>query len=202
MKAKSVILCLVLASTGFFPGCSEKRHETSEDHHQQIAKTTSASEVDAASPEFEVDPKFQNQLADLFNSYVELKDAFVLSDYGKIRLEAAETSKALADVDMKLLSGAAHHDWMTLMNPMQLSLQAIASAKDIEMQRKSFSTLSDNLYKSVKSFGLGGQDAYYEYCPMAFNNEGGYWLSNEDKVRNPYFGDKMLTCGEVMEKLR
>ena len=66
---------------------------------------------------------------------------------------------------------------------------------------KLFSTLSDNLYKSVKAFGIGGTDAFYEYCPMAFNNEGGYWLSDNEKIVNPYFGDKMLNCGEVKEKL-
>ena len=30
---------------------------------------------------------------------------------------------------------------------------------------------------------------------MAFNNEGAYWLSDAEQIRNPYFGDKMLTCG-------
>ena len=38
---------------------------------------------------------------------------------------------------------------------------------------------------------------YYQYCPMAFNNKGAYWLSNEEAIRNPYFGDKMLKCGLV-----
>jgi Cu(I)/Ag(I) efflux system membrane fusion protein len=37
---------------------------------------------------------------------------------------------------------------------------------------------------------------------MAFNNEGAYWLSDSEQIRNPYFGDKMLTCGVVKEKLQ
>ena len=36
---------------------------------------------------------------------------------------------------------------------------------------------------------------------MAFDNQGAYWLSNAKQIRNPYFGEKMLTCGEVKEKL-
>ena len=103
---------------------------------------------------------------------------------------------------MKLVSGAAHNDWMSYLTPIQKSLNEIQSSTDIEAQRKSFSTLSDNLYKSVKTFGLGGKSAFYQYCPMAFNDEGGYWLSDNEQVRNPYFGDKMLTCGEVKEKLK
>jgi Cu(I)/Ag(I) efflux system membrane fusion protein len=36
---------------------------------------------------------------------------------------------------------------------------------------------------------------------MAFNNSGAYWLSDNATIRNPYFGDKMLSCGSVEEKL-
>jgi hypothetical protein len=81
-------------------------------------------------------------------------------------------------------------------------LKEIQASTDIEAQRKAFSSLSDNLYKSVKAFGLGGTEAFYDYCPMAFNNEGAYWLSDQQQIKNPYFGDKMLTCGSVKEKLK
>ena len=157
---------------------------------------------EASEPGFRVDPKFQEQLGSVFSSYVELKDAFIDSDAKKVQAEASKTKDALAKVDMKLVSGAAHNDWMNYLTPIQNSLSEIQSASEIEGQRKSFSTLSDNLYKSVKAFGLGGKEAFYEYCPMAFNNEGAYWLSDDDEIRNPYFGDKMLTCGEVKEKLK
>jgi len=36
---------------------------------------------------------------------------------------------------------------------------------------------------------------------MAFDGKGGYWLSNSKEIRNPYFGDIMLACGEVTEVL-
>jgi hypothetical protein len=103
---------------------------------------------------------------------------------------------------MKLLSGAAHNDWMSYLLSIQNSLKEIENASDIEVQRKAFSALSENLYKSIKAFGLGGSEAFYEYCPMAFNNEGAYWLSDQTTIRNPYFGDAMLTCGVVKEKLQ
>lgn len=32
---------------------------------------------------------------------------------------------------------------------------------------------------------------------MADDNKSTYWLSKEEKVINPYFGEAMLTCGEV-----
>jgi hypothetical protein len=36
---------------------------------------------------------------------------------------------------------------------------------------------------------------------MAFNDQGAYWISDREEIRNPYFGDKMLTCGVVKEEL-
>jgi len=32
---------------------------------------------------------------------------------------------------------------------------------------------------------------------MAFGNEGADWLSKEEAIQNPYFGDKMMKCGVV-----
>lgn len=37
---------------------------------------------------------------------------------------------------------------------------------------------------------------------MAFNNEGADLFSDSEQVRNPYFGDKMLSCGKVVETFR
>jgi hypothetical protein len=168
-------------------------------HEHASGSTASA---DASAPTFQVEASFQQQLGNVFTSYVQLKDAFVASDANKVKEQAAGTNDALAKVDMKLLTGAAHNDWMTYLSPLESSLKEIQGSSDIEVQRKAFSTLSDNMYKSAKAFGLGGKEAYYEFCPMAFNNEGAYWLSDQSQIRNPYFGDKMLTCGSVQEKLK
>jgi hypothetical protein len=197
MKTKSILFSLLLAASAFafLASCSGNKKEDAaaeshEGHDQSEHASGSTAAGEAGEPQFEVDGKFQEQLAGVFTSYVEVK------------AEATETKEALSKVDMRLISGAAHNDWMNYLTPIESSLKEIESASDIEAQRKSFSTLSDNMYKSVKAFGLGGKQAFYEYCPMAFNNEGAYWLSDQEQIRNPYFGDKMLTCGEVKEKLK
>lgn len=207
MKTKNQILTLLLAASSiiFFVNCSGEKKETTEatttehEHAKHDPSSTAAMEV--SKPQFETDAKFQQQLAGVFQSYVALKEAFVSSDVTKVKEQGKSVSSAIASTDMKLLTGVAHNDWMTYLGGMQTALGEIETSTDIEAQRKSFSTLSDNLYKSIKAFGLGGQEAFYEFCPMAFNNEGGYWLSDKDQIRNPYFGDKMLTCGSVKEKL-
>jgi hypothetical protein len=211
MKITSILFSLLFAATAFafLTNCSSNKkeeasetHEGHEGHDQKEHASGSAEVAEASEPQFQVDAKFQEQLAGLFSSYIELKDAFIDSDAEKVKAEASDAKNTLGKVDMKLLTGAAHNDWMTYLSPIETSLKEIESSSDIEAQRKLFSTVSDNLYKSVKAFGLGGKQAFYEFCPMAFNNEGAYWLSEQEQIKNPYFGDKMLTCGSVKEKLK
>lgn len=208
MRTKSIFFSLLFSATAFafFANCSgdkqEQATESHEGHEAEEHASDSSPKTEATQPQFQVEQKFQEQLSSVFASYVELKDAFVGSDAKKVQTEASETKDALAKVDMKLVSGAAHNDWMNYLTPIQASLKDIQASGDIEAQRKAFSNLSDNLYKSIKAFGLGGKEAFYDYCPMAFNNEGAYWLSDEPQIKNPYFGAKMLTCGEVKEKLK
>jgi len=207
LKTRSIFFSMFFAATAFalLTNCTGKKEDASESEANEEEATEHASGATAAEagePQFEVDAAFQNQLADVVTSYVDLKDAFVSSDASQVKSEASSTEQALEKVDMKKLSGEAHNDWMTYMAGIQSSLKEIQTSDDIEAQRRSFSNLSDNLYKSIKAFGLGGKDAFYEFCPMAFNNEGAYWISDVPQIRNPYFGEKMLTCGEVKEKLK
>jgi hypothetical protein len=207
MKTKSTFYTLLFAASILvLTNCSNKKESAHEHEHAAAETETPAADSTATSevgkPQFDVDKNFQQQLAAVFSSYVSLKEAFVASNDDKVRTEAATVQSQLSKADMKLLSGAAHNDWMHYLEGLESSLKEIQTNKDIEVQRKAFSKLSDNLYKSIKAFGLDGTTAYYEFCPMAFNDEGGYWLSDQEKIRNPYFGDKMLTCGVVKEKLQ
>jgi Cu(I)/Ag(I) efflux system membrane fusion protein len=36
---------------------------------------------------------------------------------------------------------------------------------------------------------------------MALDWEGADWLSDREAIRNPYFGDQMLKCGNVTGKI-
>ncbi len=37
---------------------------------------------------------------------------------------------------------------------------------------------------------------FLNFCPMALG-KGGYWLQDEEELKNPYYGNKMLGCGET-----
>jgi hypothetical protein len=209
MQLKSLLFSVIFSAAGlFFIQCGgEKKDDQVADTlkpqeaemHEQEQDVTKA---EAGKPQFTVDEIFRKQITSVFDAYTGLKDAFVSSDPEKVKKEAKATKEVLGKVDMKLVSGAAHNDWMNYMSALENALTSIESNSEIEQQRTEFSKLSDSLYKTIKAYGLSGAKAYYEFCPMAFDDKGAHWLSKEDKIRNPYFGDKMLTCGSVQETLQ
>lgn len=205
MKSITHLLFAGLLSAALFAGCSGDKSQGNHNHnhggHGHEHASSGSADLQAEAPQFEVDEKFRAQLGKGFAAYAKLQEAFVKSDAGEVREEARKSAEALEKVDGAMLSGAAHHDWMTYKQGMQDALEAIQTSDDIEEQREAFSSLSDSFYKSIKAFGVSGVDAYYAYCPMAFDDQGGYWLTAKNEIRNPYFGDKMLKCGMVKEKL-
>lgn len=148
-----------------------------------------------------VPDKFKSQLTDLTKRYFDLKNALVKSDFNASKNIAGKVSQSLKAVDMNLLDDHVHQDWMEKENQLRKSIEAITKAKDIEEQRKHFEPLSDALIESAEHFGLTIDLVYVQFCPMAFDDKGAYWLSESDKILNPYFGDIMLTCGEVTKKI-
>lgn len=193
MKITSTIyLFLAITIVVALTNCSGTRKEET-----VVQEETTSS----APPQYAVDVAFQQQLSDVFNSYVLLKDAFVASDAAQVKTKASDVKQALGNVKAELLSGEAHDKWTEYLTGMDGALMEMQGTADIEAQRGSFSIFSDNLYKSLKAYGTGGAKAYYEYCPMAFDNKGAYWLSESEEIRNPYFGSKMLSCGSVKETI-
>ena len=137
----------------------------------------------------------------IFDRYIDLKNALADSDNAEAGEASARLRRSLSDADMKILSGEVHNRWMELRRNISKHSEAISSSSAIEAQRSAFASLSDQLYTAVKTFGLMEKTAYYQFCPMAFNNKGAYWLSEQEEIRNPYFGESMLTCGETRETL-
>ena len=168
------------------------------------AKAQDQSNVDEADrPEttesYDASEVFQEQLAKVYDASLALKEAFVTSDATEVRQAVSPVQEDLFEVEMKLLGNEARSAWADQLATMKNSLESMDQASTIDAQREHFADFSQALYRSIKSFGIGGQQAYYLYCPMANDDQGASWLSDSKQIRNPYFGDEMLTCGSVKE---
>ena len=145
-----------------------------------------------------VSDKFKSQIGNFVEAYLKMKDAFVASDEKAVEKTAKDLLQALNKIDMELLKGDAHNEWMKLQKPLKDNINGIIQMKGIEMKRSHFSIVSDKLSEAIEKFGVKlNEPVYLEFCPMAFDNKGAFWISDKKAIRNPYFGEKMMTCGEV-----
>ncbi len=173
---------------------------TSEEMENMEGSNLSADDNEV--PNYQAPQKFKKQLAALFDQYIEMKDALVESDARKSANQAKKVIQALNNIDMALLKGDAHMFWMKNLDKMESALKTISGAEDLEAKRDAFVIVGPILFNKLKAFGLDGKTVYYQFCPMANNDKGAYWLSTEENIRNPYYGDMMLECGEVKDKLK
>lgn len=171
-------------------------HESSEvkEDHSKMEDDADHTKMDKR---IEVVADFKIQLSEVFNKYINLKDAFVADQSADAQKSAESLLNAMVKVDMKLLTDhEAHNHWMAISKEVLASAEAISNTADIEKQRNHFKHLSAHLIKGVKLFGVN-QKVYEQFCPMAENNTGAFWLSLQEQIKNPYLGQKMLKCGNV-----
>lgn len=148
--------------------------------------------------------KFKSQLGTVVSSYLLLKEKLT-NDNANIQTDVKAIQKSLKTVDMSLVMEDAHNEWMKALNSLNKELKLLEKAVNIEEQRNHFLTISKSLSDAVQKLGIqmeADKTLYIEFCPMANENKGGYWLSLEKEIKNPYFGKKMLKCGEVKATIK
>lgn len=143
------------------------------------------------------------QFAPVLAAYYGLKDALV-ADNAKLAAEKGKAMKtALRSIETKDWTAQQRNAYDAIAKKLDTDAEHIGdNAGKIDHQREHFITLSSNLTTLVKSLKINSETVYSQFCPMANDGKGAYWLSKEDKVKNPYYGKSMLTCGSVKETLK
>jgi Cu(I)/Ag(I) efflux system membrane fusion protein len=192
------ILLALLPAVMFFTACNNSSKPATANNAAPAAPATAT-----LTPESDLTKDQTAALMNVVSTYYSLKDALVAADGNKAD-EAASKLLSAAELFNHDVAGQPQH------TEMQPQLQKIMAAcdvinnprtSDIEAKRQQFSTISDAMFQVLKKAGLRHGGVYQEFCPMAFNDKGAYWLSAESEIKNPYFGKKMLECGEVRDSL-
>lgn len=155
---------------------------------KQGTKMNTPAEIEAkkeSSPEI-ADASFSDGMTGkVFQNYQQIRMALVNSDAEEVNLVAGNLAESFNGEKEEMKSMA----------------MAMADAKDIEKQRELFSQFTgkvEPLFKESISEGA----IYKQFCPMALDGKGGYWISDVEEIRNPYYGEKMLKCGKVTETIK
>lgn len=146
---------------------------------------------------------FNDKFDSLLASYYRLKDAFVASNDA---MAASHAKSLIASANnLNLKEAKADNSIIEMakqyVGSISSEAKALVAAPNLEAKRKSFQMISDNMYDLVRTVHFDKEVVYHQFCPMAFNDAGAYWLSNSTDIKNPYFGKKMLTCGEVKDSI-
>ena len=150
---------------------------------------------------FNVNAQINTNVIKVLNSYITLKDALVKTDGASASVLAKDLLTSIESVNMNELDASTHAQWMKVVSELKEDAKHINKTKEISHQRDHFITLSKNLYSVIKVSKVG-TPVFYQFCPMANKGKGANWLSLENKIKNPYYGNQMLTCGKVVETIQ
>ena len=205
---KKIIFNLFALTAVMFTACnSNSKKESEPSAKDNMSKDTMQH---AAAPEVKeakvvpvsftnIDPTAANSIKDIVGDYLQIKNALT-NDNGS---EAAKGGKAMNEAISKLDKSLLTVEQKKVFDNIEESLQEDAehigkNSDKVEHQREHFATMSEAVYALVKAFG-GGKTIYHDHCPMYNEGKGAMWLSETKEIRNPYYGNKMITCGSAEE---
>jgi hypothetical protein len=137
-------------------------------------------------------------LQGILTEYYDIKNALVSSDAAGASKSAGELIRLTNSIEVNSLAASEQALFKSLQTKLVNDASKIAGSKDINAQRVSFQTLSQNMITLVKGAKLSSSPVYIDYCPMKKAS----WLSAEQVIKNPYYGNAMLSCGNVSETLK
>src|ERR1044072_6509903 len=163
--------------------------------------TTTTAAKPVTQPQSKLGEAGTQQLMAMVGDYYKLKDALVATKAGEADA-AANKLMARGGTLQQTIPGD------TMLKPYldtiitQSKAMTVMMDEGCQKKRVNFEQISIAMFEMLKKAELKNGNVYRQYCPMAFNDKGAYWLSNTDEIKNPYFGEKMLECGEVLDSLK
>jgi hypothetical protein len=169
----------------------------------QLVSTSEEKEVKAVAVTYtNVESKAAASLKETVDHYLHIKNALANDNGAEAATGAKAMEGALSKMDKSLLTAEQKTAYDKVEEGLRSTAASIAkNGNDIKQQRVQFVSMSESIYELVKYFGAG-RPLYHDYCPMARDDQGAMWISELKEIKNPYFGDQMLTCGTVEEVIK
>jgi len=141
-----------------------------------------------------------NELIPVYQAYINIQKSLASDNLNTAKTSYNQLSDAVKEVDMSLFNGESDKQWMSFYDSILNISGTINKSSNIEKIRNLFEETSNIIIDLHKYFGHSDSiDFYLTFCPMAFKNKGAYWIQTDSVVNNPYYGEKMLRCGEIKE---
>ena len=156
------------------------------------AKKTEQQEVKEVAQNFSIAP--------IVKDYLVLKNALVADNDRAAANAGKQLFATLNKVDMKTIAANKHKEFMDIFENAKENAEHIGdNAGKIDHQREHLASLSKDVSDLIALFGTT-QKLYQDYCPMYNDGKGAVWISEAKAIKNPYYGNQMLTCGSVKKE--
>ncbi|HRH68219.1 MAG TPA: DUF3347 domain-containing protein [Flavobacteriales bacterium] len=163
-------------------------HGHSADHQHGTSDSTAQTPAQSA-----------ETFAEVFKHYFALKDALIAGDKSKAKEHASALDGAMHSVGAEGLRADQQTMWAEVMTAIMPHLHPLSETTDLAKQRELFAKLTAPMAQLAKA-APQAQTIYLDHCPMFAG--GSDWLSTYKEIKNPFYGNAMLTCGSVKETLQ
>jgi hypothetical protein len=185
----------------FVTSCGNTANQKSQSNLDTPSPVDMANVTTVAPLIVNTDAALRAQVKNLYSDYLEMQSALAGDKFNDATAAAKRLTTHIDSFKNSTPPENQKQAYDTHIIAIRKSASCIANSKDIKQQRIAFEPLSVQVFELLKSFG-SDKPVYQAHCPMAFDNKGASWLSDKAIVRNPYFGDKMLECGEVITVIK
>lgn len=176
------------------------------------SEPTKTGATNKSEPESKNPTAFNESFQKIMASYYSLRDAFVEYDTARVNAVSKQLAADAGSLKLDELKGDTSNVVKATAKDYTAAIQAAAgdilSQADFTKKQRQFQAVSDALYELVRTVRYDREKIYHQHCPMAFDNEGAYWISNSHEIVNPYMGKKhpkyrgsMLECGDIPDSL-
>jgi hypothetical protein len=204
----SVLSIGILLFTACNSGTKKNEHEghdmnnMSTDTSKQVTTSVDEDIKPVSITYTNVDAMVAVSVKEIVDQYLLVKNALTNENSSEAATAARAMEKAISKLDKSLFTADQKKGYDEFSEELKEHAEHIGkNGDDIKHQRSHFSMMSEDVYDLVKAFG-GGRTIYHDHCPMYNEGKGAIWLSESKEIRNPYYGNKMMTCGTVEEMFK
>lgn len=140
------------------------------------------------------DPQsFDAQMQPILESYLKIGDALARDSADGVKAHSRRISKLAPKLDASTAKGKHAKLYKSLPSSLGEAARTLSQADTLRAMRASYEKLSIPMVDWASNAKPEGVEVLH--CPMAEAS----WLQSGGPVRNPYYGSKMLRCGEVVK---
>ena len=135
----------------------------------------------------------------IIDNYLQLKNALVADDQEAAAQAGGKLVDEFENFDKSNYSSEEQQELTDIIEDAKEHAEHIAESA-IDHQREHFDILSKDVIDMIAITGTN-KKLYQDFCPMYNNNKGAQWLSATKEIKNPYFGSKMIDCGNIQKEI-